>query len=88
MRNKMFQLRFRHPLYERILELELPAATTFGEILKILYTNKFLQKKPADYAFIIDQQLCALNKTLASYIPPETSGIVEVQINGLLTIMS
>ena len=84
----MLRVRLHHPLGSRALELELPRSMTFGELLKRLYRDGFIEPKPADYGFIVDQRICALNKSLASYIPPETKDVVDIDINGLLTIMS
>jgi hypothetical protein len=88
MGEKVFKVRLRHPLNGSALELELPASLTFGELLKLLYDRKFIERKAADYAFIIDGRLCALNKSLSGYIPPETADTVEIEVNGLLSIMS
>lgn len=88
MADEMIKVRFRHPLNGTVLELPLPASATFGEILKMLCHSGFIQEKPAGYGFIIDQHLCALNKCLKSYVPPETKNVVDIEINGLLTIMT
>jgi ribosomal protein S8 len=88
MGGKMLHVRLHHPLYDTVLELTLPASTTFGEILKVLYQNGFIQKKAADYGFIVNRRLCALNKPLESYVPLQAADTVEIEINGLLTIMT
>jgi hypothetical protein len=87
MADRTVRVRFHHPLDGTVLELALPASATFGEILKLLYQNGFLEKKAADYGFIMGQRLCARNKSLKSYVPPETSA-VDVEISGLLTILA
>lgn len=87
MQEKMFKVKFIHLLYDTVLELALPASITFGEILAMLYKKGFIEKKAADYGFIINEKLCALNKPLKSYIPLYTVETVEIQINGMLTIM-
>ncbi|MPL96548.1 hypothetical protein SDC9_42730 [bioreactor metagenome] len=88
MTDETIKVRFRHPLDGTALELVLPASATFGEVLKMLCRNGFIQEKPAGYGFIIDQHLCALNKSLISYVPPETKDVVDIEINGMLTIMT
>jgi hypothetical protein len=88
MRDKTYRVRFRHPLDGEALEIELSAVMTFGEILKMLYSRGYIKPKTADYAFIIGGHLCALNKTLSDYVLPEFAGIVNVEVNGLLSIMS
>lgn len=87
MKEKIFKVKFNHPLYDTALELTLPASATFGEILAMLYKKGFLEKKAADYGFIINETLCALNKPLKSYIPLDIAETVEIKINGMLTIM-
>jgi hypothetical protein len=88
MNEKTLIVRFRHPLRDSVFELKLSADATFGEILSLLYKNGFIEKKTADYGFILNRRLCALNKSLASYVSPETTDAVDIEINGLLTIMS
>lgn len=88
MADETFRVRFHHPLNDTVLELTLPASATFGEILKMLYRDGFIQKKPADYGFLIDQHLCAMNKSLKSYVPLETKDVVDIEISGLLTIIT
>ena len=88
MSDKFFKIEFHHPLNANTLEARLPGSTTFAEILNMLYKNNFLEKKMADYVFIINGRACALNKSLSSYILPETSDVVDVGKNGMLTIMS
>ena len=88
MSEKVLKIRLRHPLHNTALELELPAATTFREIQNLLIKNGFLEKRTPDYAFILNRRICALNKSLASYISPDAPESVEIQVNGLLTIMS
>jgi hypothetical protein len=56
-------------------------------LLKLLYKNGFIQPKPADYGFIINGRFCALNMALQSYVPPEADA-VNIDINGMLTIMT
>ncbi len=85
---KIYKVRFHHPLYDTVRELEIPASTTFLEILKMLYKDGFIPKKAGDYGFIIDGRLCALNKPLPSYVPLETRDVVDIEINGLLAIMT
>ncbi len=88
MSEKMFKVRLHHPLHDTVQELELPASITFLEILKLLYENGFIRKKAGDYGFIIDRRLCALNKSLQSYVPLENMDVVDIEINGLLAIMT
>lgn len=83
-----YSVRFHHPLDGTTLEMEIPASVPFKEIMKVLYDRGFIKPKPADYAFIIGGRLCTLNKALSSYIPLEKTGVVEIEINGLLSIMS
>jgi len=83
-----FHVRLRHPIYDTVLELELPASMTFLELLRLLYKNGFIQNKTAGYGFIINRRLCALNKTLQSYVPLATKDVVKIEINGMLTIMT
>lgn len=85
--DKTLKVSLRHPLHDRVLALELPASLTFGELLKLLYKNGFIQPKPADYGFIINGRFCALNMALQSYVPPEADA-VDIDINGMLTIMT
>ncbi len=87
MTEKVFHVSFRHPVHDTVLALELPASATFREILKQLYETGFIRRKPADYKFIIGRRLCAMNKSLGSYVPPEADE-VEVRISGLLTIIT
>jgi hypothetical protein len=87
MSERIYRVRFRHPLDGGALETELPADMTFGEMLKMLYGRGYIKPKPADYAFIIGGHLCALNKAISSYVPPEFADVVDIEINGLLSIM-
>lgn len=87
MTEKTFKVRLLHPLGGPALELELPASETFGGILKMLYQRGFIEKKAADYGFILNRRFCSLNKSLSSYIPPETKDTVDIEISGLLSIM-
>jgi hypothetical protein len=84
---KYFQVRFHHP-HGGAVEMRLNADTTFGEIMAMLHQNGFLQKKTADYAFILHGRVCALNKPLSGYILPETEDITDIEISGALTIMT
>ena len=86
MSGEMIKARFRHPMNGAIMDMSLPASTTFGEMLKLLYGNGFLQKKPADYSFIINNRLCAINRTLSCYIPLDMEE-VDIEVSGMLTIM-
>jgi hypothetical protein len=88
MSERIYRVRFRHPLDGEPLEMELPASVTFREMLKMLYGRGFIKPKPADYAFIVGGRLCTLDKSLAGYVPPEAAGVVDIEINGLLSIMS
>ena len=88
MNEKKFNVRFHHPLEDRTMELALPASVRFSEILKLLYNKGFIEKKSADYGLIIGKRLCALNKSLSSYVPLDFEGVIEIELNGLLTIMS
>jgi len=87
LKDNMLKVRFHHPLNGAILNLDLPAATTFSEILKILYKNGFLQKKTADYSLIIGKHLCAMNKSICSYVTLDSDEAVDIEVNGMLTIM-
>ena len=87
MNKEIFNMRFHHPTDGRVLDIALPVSTTFSDVLRLLYNDGFLQKKSADYGFIIGDRLCAMNKRLSSYVPLDTPDIVDVGINGMLTIM-
>jgi len=87
MSNKTFSVWFHHPLDGELLRLELPAAMTFREILKILYRRGFIKPKPADYVFIIGGHICAMNKALSAYVPSEFEDDVDIEVNGKLSIM-
>jgi len=88
MNEKTFSVRFHHPLDGATLRMELPAVMTFQEILKLLYDRGYIKPKPADYAFILGGHLCALNKALSAYVPLEFEDDVDIEVNGMLSIMS
>ncbi len=88
MSEKTFRIKIHHPLTEDILEEQFPEDLTFGQILARLYKTGFLERKTADYVFIVHGRACAMNKTLASYIRPGTADAVDVEVNGMLTIMT
>ena len=88
MSEKTFKIKLHHPLTEDVLEEQLLADLTFEQLLSRLYKTGFLERKTADYVFIIHGRTCAMNKTLASYIHPETADAVDVEISGMLTIMT
>ena len=87
MKDHMVNVRFHHPLNGTVLNSELPIVTTFSEVLKILYKNGFLQKKTGDYSFLIGKHLCAINKSIGSYVMHDSDETVDIEINGMLTIM-
>jgi hypothetical protein len=87
MSEKTIGVRFHHPLDGEPLKMELPAAMTFREILKLLYGRGYIRPKPADYAFIIGGHICAMNKALSAYVPGEYEGDVDIEVNGKLSIM-
>ena len=81
------KIRFTHPLNGTSTELELASDVTFADMQRKLYKAGFLEPKRGGYNYTVNGNLCAKNRTLASYVAEPMPDTVEVNVSGLLTIL-
>lgn len=82
------KVKFVHPFTQVCLEMELPLETRFKEMTAMLYENGFLTRIKGDYQYIIDGRLCGLNDDLQSHIPLSMPDCLNIQVHGLLTVLT